>query len=87
MTILKTKSVYNVTVTPALDPGGPVDSNVSYPTVNVTYVISIDDIDDGELPIETHKILVLSKFDSEGEVTSIIGEHDLVITICNAVWS
>jgi|TARA_R110002153_G_scaffold249761_3_gene406244 hypothetical protein len=87
MTIFKTKAVGDITIIPAVDSGGPVDSNNSYPTVKVTYVISIDDIDDTELPIVTHKVLVISKFNSEGEVTSIIGEDALVITMCNAVWS
>lgn len=87
MALAKTKTVERIYVRPAV----AGDNSV---TVDVTYVITLDDPNDSELPITTNKHVTLSKYNyiqtDDGEVTEltdISNEDVLVQTICNAVWA
>lgn len=87
MAITKTKTVESIVVYPAADPSADDNNPSKYERVFVTYRILLDDPEDNELPVETHQVLNLLKYDNDGDLTNYDSEMSLVIQVCNAVWS
>jgi hypothetical protein len=86
MAITKTKTLVDIRIWPAVLADGPSDSNDSYSSVAVTYLVSIDDPDDSELPIENYVHTSILKYDSEGVVSNYSSEASLVQIVCDAIW-
>jgi hypothetical protein len=87
MALTKVKTVDRIVVRPPI-------AGDTHPTVDVCYVITLDDPDDNELPIVSNKNITLSKYtytqtdgDDITELTDISEEDSMVQTICNAVWA
>jgi hypothetical protein len=88
MAISKTTTVDRVEVYLAEDSSADATSMQAHPRVIIFYSDTLDDPDDGELPVTAYREKVLYKFvEDGGSPTDTSGEDALVQTICSAVWS
>ena len=89
MAITKTTSILRVEVYPASDPDAADTLNAGNPIVMAIYEDIIDDPDDDDLPQPIQRVKRFERYSDEtdGTATVITGENQLVIDVCNAVWS
>ena len=87
MAITNVRTVQRVEVYPPQDASAAATTNAAHETLMVVYMHTFDDSEDSDLPVSMNKSVHLTKFDSEGNATSVSGEDALVQTICAAIWA
>lgn len=87
MAITNVRTVQRVEVYPPQDASAAATTNAAHETLMVVYMHTFDDSEDSDLPVSMNKTAHLTKFDSEGNATSVSGEDALVQTICAAIWA
>ena len=89
MAITKTTALEHVEVRVAEDSSAADTTNAGNPTVEVTYVDTIDDTSDADLPADILRTKLIERYSDEDNqtATDVTGEAQLVQDICGAIWS
>lgn len=86
MAITKTEVLQRCETYPAQDSSAASSTNEGNPTLMVVMEITFDDVADAELPAISNHVTYLSRYDENGDPTTISGQTALVQAICGAVW-
>lgn len=86
MSITKTEELVTCIAYPALDSSAEPTTNDGNPTLQVAMNITFDDPDDFELPATSNHYYVISRFDKDGQPTSVASQPALVKSIAEAIW-
>ncbi len=87
MAITKTTTIHDITVFPAMETGDNT-LNSNHPRLLVSYVDTLDDSEDSDLPIEVSRNKQIEKFVSDGGgATDVSGEDALVQAVAGGIWS
>ena len=87
MAITKTEVLQRCETYPVQDSSAASSTNEGNPTLMVVMEITFDDAADAELPAISNHVTYLSRYDENGDPTTISGQTALVQAICGAVWT
>ena len=89
MAITKTTSLEFIEVHAAEDSSAADTTNAGNPTVRVTYIDTLDDASDADLPADFTRTKRLERYSDEDNqtATDVTGEDQLVQDVCGAIWS